>query len=101
MNPAISRCCTCGAEWLTGEDGSHSCAVHLNRQLAKAREERDKWKQWHENTRQGGQVLAANRDAALAKLAKCREALEHIARYPHITATAMRDCARETLEATK
>jgi hypothetical protein len=41
MNPAISRCCTCGAEWLTGEDGSHSCAVHLNRQLAKAREERD------------------------------------------------------------
>jgi hypothetical protein len=37
VNPAISRCCTCGAEWLTGEDGSHSCAVHLNRKLAKCR----------------------------------------------------------------
>jgi len=40
------------------------------------------------------------RDAALAKLAKCREALEHIARHPHITATAMKDCAREALDAT-
>ena len=39
--------------------------------------------------------------SALANLAKCRDALEHIARYPNITATAMRDCARETLDATK
>jgi hypothetical protein len=46
-------------------------------------------------------IIAAERDAVLAKLAKCREALGHIARYPNITATAMRDCARATLEATK
>ena len=37
LGPAISRCCTCGAEWLTGEDGSHSCSVVLGRKLAKCR----------------------------------------------------------------
>ena len=29
---------------------------------------------------------------------KAETALRHIAEYPHITATAMRDCARETLK---
>jgi hypothetical protein len=37
LGPAISRCCTCGAEWLTGEDGSHSCSVVMGRKLAKCR----------------------------------------------------------------
>lgn len=73
----------------TGEDGSHSCAVHLNRQLAKAREERDD---------------------ALHKLSRCMHVLALIAsprRPDGPDGTYNRDraacerLARETLEATK
>jgi hypothetical protein len=37
VRPAIYRCCTCGAQWTSGEDGSHSCAVVLGSKLAKCR----------------------------------------------------------------
>jgi hypothetical protein len=74
LGPAISRCCTCGAEWLTGEDGSHSCAVVLGRKLAKCREAL-------------GQI-------ANAVVMKSHDSGECIA-------AEHREAARETLEATK
>lgn len=29
-----SKCCSCGYEWITGQDGTHSCILSLQRQLA-------------------------------------------------------------------
>jgi len=29
----LSKCCTCGYEWITGKDGSHSCVEHLKKDL--------------------------------------------------------------------
>ena len=29
-----SKCCTCGFEWETGKNGSHSCAETLLKQIA-------------------------------------------------------------------
>ncbi len=74
LGPAISRCCTCGAEWLTGEDGSHSCAVVLGRKLAKCRE-------------------------ALKQIAESTVMRSHDA--GECIAAEHRDQARETLDATK
>jgi len=37
-------------------------ARQLERELVEAKKDRDNWKQWHENTRLGGQELAADRD---------------------------------------
>ena len=33
MPNGISKCCTCGKEWQTGHDGSHSCSTELTRLL--------------------------------------------------------------------
>lgn len=32
----ISKCCTCGYEWKTGLDGTHSCTSILNNKVDKA-----------------------------------------------------------------
>lgn len=34
-NGKKSKCCTCGYEWITGENGSHSCSQELNKRLKK------------------------------------------------------------------
>lgn len=33
MNPEISKCCTCGYEWKTGQSGDHSCSESLLKRL--------------------------------------------------------------------
>ena len=33
MTAKMSKCCTCGAEWETGKDGTHSCSFHLIKKL--------------------------------------------------------------------
>jgi dihydroorotate dehydrogenase len=33
MKTPISTCCSCGFQWRTGENGGHSCAGVLNREL--------------------------------------------------------------------
>jgi hypothetical protein len=33
MGKKVSTCCTCGYSWKTGRDGSHSCAVELEKSL--------------------------------------------------------------------
>lgn len=33
----MSRCCTCGHEWPTGTDGSHSCAQVMQIQITELR----------------------------------------------------------------
>lgn len=32
----ISKCCTCGFEWRTGQDGSHSCSATMAKTMQKA-----------------------------------------------------------------
>lgn len=33
-----SECCTCGAKWITGQDGSHSCTENLQSEIAELKE---------------------------------------------------------------
>jgi hypothetical protein len=88
--------------------------VHLNRQLAKAREERDEAKLFIAERIEGVRAiedrcerLIAERDDALHKLSRCMHALALIASPRRPDGTYNRDreacerLARETLEATK
>ena len=34
MNDRKSQCCTCGYEWITGRDGSHSCSQEMAKTIA-------------------------------------------------------------------
>lgn len=34
--PEMSKCCTCGYEWKTGEHGGHSCAEILQKRMQEA-----------------------------------------------------------------
>lgn len=33
MTGKISKCCTCGYEWITGQSGTHRCAEYLERKV--------------------------------------------------------------------
>lgn len=39
-------CCTCGHEWPRGQDGSHSCAQHMQRTIEQQAAEIEQWRKY-------------------------------------------------------
>jgi len=74
LNENISVCCTCGAEWRTGHDGSHSCTDKMAKSIKELKLELKHLAYDH-----GMMILDRNEKARLLK--SCEKAL-HDRDYP-------------------